>query len=113
MAGAWSRSAVVSTDHLLVELWGDAPPASADNSIHVYISRLRKELGADRLITRPPGYALRVEPSELDLFGLDDDLYTIRADGTHPKQRTVRPGFDNHADWQPLPNDARAEEDDD
>ncbi|WP_053226956.1 AfsR/SARP family transcriptional regulator [Solirubrobacter soli] len=60
-------NAVVSTDHLLAELWGDAPPARADNSIHVYVSRLRKELGPDRLITRPPGYALRVDASELDL----------------------------------------------
>ena len=60
-------NAIVSTDHLLAELWGDAPPASADNSIHVYVSRLRKELGPDRLITRPPGYALRVDASELDL----------------------------------------------
>ena len=60
-------NAIVSTDHLLAELWGDAPPASADNSIQVYVSRLRKELGPDRLITRPPGYALRVDASELDL----------------------------------------------
>jgi TolB protein len=47
------------------------------------------------------------------VFGLDDDLYTMRADGTHQKQRTVQPGFDNHADWQPLPKGSRAEEDDD
>src|SRR3954454_7978787 len=60
-------NAIVSTDHLLAELWGDAPPPSADNSIHVYVSRLRKEFGPDRLITRPPGYALRVDASELDL----------------------------------------------
>jgi DNA-binding SARP family transcriptional activator len=46
-------NAIVSTDHLLAELWGDAPPASADNSTHVHVSRLRKELGPDRLITRP------------------------------------------------------------
>jgi DNA-binding SARP family transcriptional activator len=59
--------AIVSTDHLLAELWGDAPPASADKSIHVYVSRLRKELGRDRVITRSPGYALRIDPSELDL----------------------------------------------
>jgi DNA-binding SARP family transcriptional activator len=58
---------IVSKDHVLAELWGDAPPAHADNSIHVYVSRLRKELGPDRLITRPPGYALRVDASELDL----------------------------------------------
>src|SRR4051794_23649854 len=60
-------NAIVSTDHLLAELWGEAPPASADNSIHVHVSRLRKELGPDRLITRAPGYVLRVDASELDL----------------------------------------------
>ena len=60
-------NAIVSTDHLLAELWGDAPPASADNCIQVYVSRLRRELGPGRLITRPPGYALRVDASELDL----------------------------------------------
>ena len=45
----------------MAELWGDAPPATAAKSIQVYVSRLRKELGADRLITRPPGYVLRVD----------------------------------------------------
>jgi hypothetical protein len=33
----------------------------------VYVSRLRKKLGDDRFVTRPPGYALRVEPSEVDV----------------------------------------------
>jgi DNA-binding SARP family transcriptional activator len=70
-------NAIVSTDHLLAELWGDAPPASADNSIHVYISRLRKDLGPDRVVTRPPGYALRVDPSELDLVMFE----RLRAEG--------------------------------
>ncbi len=58
---------IVSTDHLLAELWGDAPPATAAKSIQVYVSRLRKELGDGRLVTRAPGYVLRVEPSECDL----------------------------------------------
>src|SRR4051795_3601864 len=40
-------NAVVSTDHLRAELWRDAPPASAEKSIHVYVSRLRKALGPD------------------------------------------------------------------
>ena len=53
---------IVSKDLLLAEMWGDAPPASGDKSIHVYVSRLRKELGPDRLITRPPGYARRPTP---------------------------------------------------
>jgi DNA-binding SARP family transcriptional activator len=57
---------LVSTDRLVDQLWGAAPPATAAKSIQVYVSRLRKVLG-DRLATRAPGYVLRVEPSELDL----------------------------------------------
>ena len=57
---------VVSTDRLHDDLWGEAPPATAAKSIQLYVSRLRKELGDGRLVTRPPGYLLRVEPHELD-----------------------------------------------
>jgi len=70
-------NAIVSADHLAAGLWGDAPPSTADNSIHVYISRLRKELGPDRVVTRSPGYALRVDPSELDLIKFE----RLRAEG--------------------------------
>jgi DNA-binding SARP family transcriptional activator len=58
---------VVSADRLIDELWGEAPPATAAKSVQVHVSRLRKELGDRRLATRPPGYVLHVEPSELDL----------------------------------------------
>jgi DNA-binding SARP family transcriptional activator len=58
---------LVSADHLIGELWGDAPPATAAKSIQVYVSRLRKELGPGRVATRRPGYVLHVEPFELDL----------------------------------------------
>src|SRR5918994_5113128 len=58
---------VVSTDRLLDDLWGWSPPATAVKSIQLYVSRLRKELGEGRLVTRPPGYVLRVERSELDV----------------------------------------------
>jgi DNA-binding SARP family transcriptional activator len=58
---------VVATEHLVDEVWGASPPATVAKSIQVYVSRMRKELGDGRLVTRAPGYALRVEPSELDL----------------------------------------------
>ena len=32
-----------------------------------YVSQLRKAIGSERLLTRPPGYELRVEDGELDL----------------------------------------------
>jgi DNA-binding SARP family transcriptional activator len=58
---------LVSADHLIGELWGDAAPATAAKSIQAYVSRLRKELGPGRVATRAPGYVLHVEPLELDL----------------------------------------------
>src|SRR5262245_43424195 len=58
---------VVSVDRLTHELWAGEPPRTAANTLQYYVSRLRKLLGADRIETRPPGYAIRVEPGELDL----------------------------------------------
>ena len=58
---------VVSTERLIDELWGASPPATVAKSIQVYVSRLRKLLGDGRLLTRAPGYALRVDTSELDV----------------------------------------------
>jgi peptide/nickel transport system substrate-binding protein len=58
---------VVSTGRLIDALWGESPPASALNSVHVYVSRLRKVLGEGYLITRGHGYQLVLEPEQLDL----------------------------------------------
>jgi DNA-binding SARP family transcriptional activator len=58
---------VVSTDRLIDELWGEQPPRAAGNTVQYYVSQLRKALGTDRIVTRPPGYRIRVEPGELDL----------------------------------------------
>jgi DNA-binding SARP family transcriptional activator len=58
---------VVSTDRLVDELWGSHPPRQAMNTIQQYVSKLRKTLGSDRIVTRPPGYLIRVGPEELDL----------------------------------------------
>jgi DNA-binding SARP family transcriptional activator len=58
---------VVSADRLIDKLWGETPPMAAAKTIQVYVSRLRKELEDGRLLTRAPGYLLRVDRSELDL----------------------------------------------
>ncbi len=57
----------VSTDRLLDALWGERPPRSALNSVHVYVSMLRKTLGDERLVTSHDGYALDIDDAELDL----------------------------------------------
>jgi len=58
---------VVSIERLIDDLWGEAPPATVAKSIQVYASGLRKLLGEGRLVTRTPGYVLRVDASELDV----------------------------------------------
>ena len=58
---------MLSRDRLIDELWGEEPPETAVQSVHVYVSRLRKLLPAGTLVTRPPGYLLELEPDELDL----------------------------------------------
>jgi DNA-binding SARP family transcriptional activator len=58
---------VVSTDRLIDALWGESPPASAANSVHIYVSQLRKLLGDGCLVTRGHGYVVVLEPGQLDL----------------------------------------------
>jgi DNA-binding SARP family transcriptional activator/tetratricopeptide (TPR) repeat protein len=58
---------VVSTDRLIDALWEDDPPESAQKALQVYVSRLRKLLGKERLQTKAPGYLLQLEDGELDL----------------------------------------------
>jgi YVTN family beta-propeller protein len=57
---------VVSRDVLIDEVWAGRPPPSAGHTLEAYVHRLRKLLG-DALVTRPPGYLLRVAPEQLDL----------------------------------------------
>src|SRR5687768_15517041 len=58
---------LVPVELLVDELWGESPPATVGKSVQIYVSRLRKQLGEGRLVTRAPGYLLRLDPSELDV----------------------------------------------
>jgi DNA-binding SARP family transcriptional activator len=58
---------VVSADRLIDELWGEDSPERATAALRVNVSRLRKALPQDVLLTRSPGYVIRIEPDELDL----------------------------------------------
>lgn len=60
---------VVSTDRLIDELWGESTPAKAVNALQYHVSQLRKLLGgAGAIVTKEPGYLIRVESDELDLL---------------------------------------------
>lgn len=57
----------LSTDHLVEELWPNRQPEHAAKTLQLYVSRLRKTIGAERLRTTPTGYAIEVAPDELDV----------------------------------------------
>jgi WD40 repeat protein/DNA-binding SARP family transcriptional activator len=65
---------VVSEDQLIAATWGESPPRTASKTLHSYISRLRSKLDPGRetggasevLVTKAPGYVLRVDPDNLD-----------------------------------------------
>jgi DNA-binding SARP family transcriptional activator/RecA/RadA recombinase len=71
---------VVSLDRLIDLLWGDERPARSTASLQVYISNLRRILESGRrprtppkrLLTRPPGYELRIQTGELDASRFED-----------------------------------------
>jgi DNA-binding SARP family transcriptional activator len=81
-----NRNRVLSTERLIDELWGDDPPAQATKTLQVYVSQLRKGLGGGRLLTRAPGYLLRVEPGELDLERFEELVAQARTQPA-PKAR--------------------------
>jgi DNA-binding SARP family transcriptional activator len=61
---------VVSVGELAEMLWGSSPLPSAPVTVRNYVKRLRRVLGdADqtRIVTRSPGYVIRVDPAELDV----------------------------------------------
>lgn len=56
----------VSADRLIEELWTERQPEHAAKTLQVYVSRLRRSIGAERLTTTPAGYVLEVGEGELD-----------------------------------------------
>jgi DNA-binding SARP family transcriptional activator len=63
---------VVSTDELIEAVWGEDPPATVRQSLQNHVAALRRAIEAGpgparTLLTRDPGYLVRVGPGELDL----------------------------------------------
>src|SRR5918912_303066 len=81
-----SPNEVVSADRLVDELWPDGRPGTATTVLHGHVSALRKLLGRDRLLTRAPGYLLRVGEHELDLASFER-LRAEARDEADPRRR--------------------------
>jgi len=84
----------VGRDTLVDELWPDGAPSSAAAIVQVTVSKLRKTLSpglgaaeaGQRLRSGPRGYALAVEPGELDA----DDFLTLLSAGADDRAQRRR-----------------------
>jgi predicted ATPase/DNA-binding SARP family transcriptional activator len=74
-----NRRRVVSAEQLIDGLWGEEPPASALQSLQVYVHGLRRALGTERIETVGRGYRAVVAEEELDLDRFERALERGRA----------------------------------
>ncbi|MGW0082026.1 BTAD domain-containing putative transcriptional regulator [Streptomyces sp. NPDC003393] len=96
---------VVSVESLKEALWGAAPPASAQASLHNHVARLRRLLDdPERLRAVPPGYLLRVGRGELDLHLFEALVAQARAAHTGGQwTRTARVCVEALVLWRGAP----------
>jgi predicted ATPase/DNA-binding SARP family transcriptional activator len=82
------RGRAVSADRLVEAVWGTHAPASARNLLTVYVSQLRRAIGADTIETRAGGYAAAIDPDDLDAHRFE----RLAAEGTTARA-TGNPGL--------------------
>jgi DNA-binding SARP family transcriptional activator len=70
---------VVSSDHLIDALWAENPPPTANKALQMHVSQLRRLLEPGLLVTRPPGYELRVGDWGIDLQLFEAHVTRARA----------------------------------
>jgi DNA-binding SARP family transcriptional activator len=83
---AMRANEVVARSELIDGLWGDNPPGSAVNGVHVHVAGLRRALEPCRAHRAPgqvlraggAGYLLRLEAGQLDAEALDRHLAQAR-----------------------------------
>ena len=79
---------VVPTEQLVDELYGADPPPTATAALQNAVVALRKALGPDVLVTRPPGYVLAVSPEQIDARRFERLLADARA-GSPEERRAL------------------------
>ena len=64
---------------LITALWGDDPPATAAKTLQTHVSKLRKLVGTDVIVSDPSGYVLQVDPGSVDAHRFEELLDAGRA----------------------------------
>src|SRR3712207_900154 len=78
---------VVPGDELIEALWPSGPPATARGQLQSCVSRLRRLLPAETIMTDPAGYGIRVDPDHLDASRFESWTAAAREGaGTTPEE---------------------------
>jgi predicted ATPase/DNA-binding SARP family transcriptional activator len=73
---------VVGYEELTDAVWPESPPGTARHTLQVYVASLRRALGHERIRAERGGYAVSVEPDELDLVRFEE----LVAEGTRRRR---------------------------
>jgi DNA-binding SARP family transcriptional activator/basic membrane lipoprotein Med (substrate-binding protein (PBP1-ABC) superfamily) len=99
---------IVPTDRIIDLVWGESPPRTAEHSVQIYISNLRKLFSggapAGLIATRAPGYLLTVAPDAIDALRFErlvrQGLAAIRSGDIAEGRSTLENGL---ASWTAAP----------
>jgi len=100
---------VVTVNELFTEIWGQHLPRRATAALYVYVSQLRKLLRRhsapdDQIVTRSPGYLLRLGPDELDLHLFQRRVQQGRAYVTAGRHEEAAGSFESALElWEGAP----------
>lgn len=81
---------VVSTDRIIDEVWGEQPPKAVRAALHNVVAQLRRLIGVETLVRKPPGYVLRAELDQVDLGRFERLVAEARSQGAEQRSRTLR-----------------------
>ena len=97
---ALEAGSLVPAERLLVDLWGEQPPPTAEGTLRAYVSRLRAALGQATLPRVTGGYTLDVPTTAVDALAVADLLLLARAAITHEPAEAERLADDALARWR-------------
>jgi DNA-binding SARP family transcriptional activator len=83
----------VSGERLIEEIWGDDAPGNPANALQAQVSQLRRLVGATAVIRQGAGYALAVEPDDVDVLRFEAMVRAARDDADRHEHRAAAEGF--------------------
>ena len=97
---ALNAGRVVATERLVDQLWGDDAPRDAANALQAHVSKLRRTMGGPELLeTRPPGYVLNLDPSQVDVARFEG-LVAAGRDASDDPPRAAALLVEAEAQWR-------------